>query len=76
MENCQHSESRIRKLYADIEAYHDLFARIRREEPVLWAEPERVRFRFWIVSKHADIMEIERPGGMFYQSPPGHAANR
>lgn len=58
------------KLYADNEAYRALFARIRREDPVLWAEPEGYA-PFWIVSKHADIMEVERQAGIFLNRPRG-----
>lgn len=56
------------KLYADPEAFHALFARLRREEPVRWTNPDDYR-PFWTVSKHADIMEVERTTDVFLNDP-------
>lgn len=56
------------KTYADEGAYHALFARLRREDPVRWTAPDNVR-PFWTVSRHADIMEIERQNDRFRNEP-------
>ena len=56
------------KLYADASAYHALFASLRRDAPVRWTEPQRFR-PFWTVSRHADIMEIERQSKRFLNGP-------
>jgi cytochrome P450 len=56
------------KLYADASAYHALFASLRRDAPVRWTEPQRFR-PFWTVSRHADIMEIERQSERFLNGP-------
>ncbi len=47
------------KTYASEEAFHSLFTRLRREDPVHWTESDEYR-PFWTVSKHADISGIER----------------
>jgi hypothetical protein len=54
--------------YADPQAYHDLFARLRAEAPVRWTEPKEYR-PFWTITKHADILEIERQGERFLNEP-------
>jgi cytochrome P450 len=56
------------KTYADETTYHAIFSRLRREDPVHWTMPERVR-PFWTISKHADIMEIERQNERFINDP-------
>lgn len=56
------------KLYADPDAFHALFARLRREEPVRWTQPDDYR-PFWTVSRHADIMEVERQPDIFINDP-------
>jgi cholest-4-en-3-one 26-monooxygenase len=38
---------------------HDLFARLRREAPVAW-HPERERAGFWCVTRHADVVAVNR----------------
>jgi cytochrome P450 len=47
------------KTYVDQRAYDELFGALRRESPVRWAAPEGDR-PFWLVTRHADIIEIER----------------
>jgi cytochrome P450 len=56
------------KVYADLNAFHDLFTKLRAEEPVRWTEPEGFR-PFWTVSKHADILEVERQNDKFLNDP-------
>jgi len=55
-------------LYADPERFHALFTRLRREEPVRWTTPEGVR-PFWTLSRHADIVEVERQPQLFPSGP-------
>jgi cytochrome P450 len=45
-----------------------LLDRMRREAPVVWVEPPGFR-PFWAVSRHADIMEIERQNERFLNGP-------
>lgn len=45
--------------YADRELFDELYTRLRREDPVHWTEPEGYN-PFWTVSRHQDIMAIER----------------
>jgi len=56
------------KTYADVDAFHALFTKLRAEEPVRWTEPDEYR-PFWTVSKHADIMEVERQNDKFLNDP-------
>ena len=50
--------------YVDESAYHALFARLRKEAPLAWAEPEGCR-PFWVVTKHADIRDVELQAAQF-----------
>ena len=52
------------KTYVDQHAYDELFGALRRESPVRWAAPEGYR-PFWLVTRHADIIEIERQPARF-----------
>jgi cytochrome P450 len=52
------------KTYVDQRAYDELFGALRRESPVRWAAPEGYR-PFWLVTRHADIIEIERQPARF-----------
>ena len=56
------------RTYASMDAYHGLFAKLREEAPVRWTEPDGYR-PFWTVSKHADIMEVERQNDKFLNDP-------
>lgn len=47
------------KTYGDLQTHHALFTRLRAEDPVHWTEPAGYR-PFWTVSRHADIIEVER----------------
>src|SRR5262245_23537348 len=46
------------------EAIHDVYAKVRREDPVHWTEPNGFR-PFWSVTKHADILEVEKNHPIF-----------
>jgi linalool 8-monooxygenase len=50
-------------LYQD-RAPHDVFARLRREEPVYW-NPETDGAGFWALTRHADIVEVSRRADLF-----------
>jgi cytochrome P450 len=52
------------KTYGDLATQHALFSRLRAEDPVHWCEPEGYR-PFWAVTRHADIIEIERQHDRF-----------
>jgi cytochrome P450 len=50
--------------YADPARYRELFAMLRRDEPVRWTEPEGYR-PFWTISRHADVREVERQNELY-----------
>ena len=54
--------------YADEERLHEAFALLRREDPVHWVEAAGFD-PFWAVTRHADIMEIERNNALFLNAP-------
>jgi len=54
--------------YADESRLHALFAAMRRDAPVVWLEPEGYP-PFWAVTKHADIVDIERQHHRFVNEP-------
>ena|ERR1700721_37134 len=56
------------KTYGDLEQQHALFSMLRREDPVHWTEPNGYR-PFWTVSKHKDVMEIEKQNDKFINAP-------
>ncbi|MEZ5226278.1 MAG: cytochrome P450 [Acidimicrobiales bacterium] len=56
--------------YTDPERWHRAAAKIRAEDPVHWVEHPNVH-PFWIVSKHADVMEVERHHEQFLNEPRG-----
>ncbi|WP_300392094.1 cytochrome P450 [Henriciella sp.] len=51
-------------VYAHMPELDAAFARLRKEDPVAWCEPEAFR-PFWAVTKHADIMEVSRQNKLF-----------
>ena len=53
------------KSYADDAPIHEAFAWIRANAPLAKAEVEGV-YPFWIVSRHADILEISRQNELFH----------
>jgi cytochrome P450 len=46
------------------ETIHDVYARLRREDPVHWTAPNGFR-PFWSVTKHANILEVEKNHPVF-----------
>jgi cytochrome P450 len=56
------------KTYGDLEQQHALFSMLRREDPVHWTEPNGYR-PFWTISKHRDVMEIEKQNDKFINAP-------
>ena len=56
------------RTYGDPGAQHALFARLRRDDPVHWTQPEGFR-PFWTVSRAADVMEVERQQDLFINAP-------
>ncbi|MBI1211743.1 MAG: cytochrome P450 [Alphaproteobacteria bacterium] len=53
------------KAYADGKRVDDAFARLRKEMPMEQAQPEGFD-PFWVVVKHADILEVERQNDLFH----------
>ncbi|NWK96249.1 cytochrome P450 [Sphingobium lactosutens] len=55
-------------LYGDQDRLQRFYAWLRQEQPVAFAEPEGCR-PFWVVSRHADIRELERLPDIFNAGP-------
>lgn len=55
-------------LYGDPSRMQAFFAWLRAERPVAWVEAEGYR-PFWVVTRHADIREIERQPAIFNAGP-------
>src|SRR5262245_37835207 len=51
-------------LYADEAEIHALYAILRRDDPVRLMQPKGFR-PFWAITKHADILEIEKRNDIF-----------
>ena len=56
------------KAYTDEAKFHAALAHLRGNAPVSWVEVPDYR-PFWAITKHADIMEIERANTLFTNSP-------
>ncbi|AKK25703.1 cytochrome P450 [Mycobacterium sp. EPa45] len=54
--------------YTDEAGLHAALAHLRRHAPVSWVDVEGYR-PFWAVTKHADIMDIERQNDLFTNDP-------
>ena len=50
--------------YTDEKKLHESLAHCRRHAPVSWVDVEGYR-PFWAVTKHADIMDIERQNNLW-----------
>lgn len=46
------------------ETIHEVFAQLRRDDPLYWTQPDHFR-PFWSVTKHADILEVEKNHPIF-----------
>lgn len=54
--------------YADDERLHDALTLLRATNPVAWVDVPPYR-PFWAITKHADIMAIERDNELFLSEP-------
>src|SRR5487761_1485316 len=54
--------------YADEARLHEALALLRREAPVHWVEADGFE-PFWAITRHADIMDIERNHTLFHNAP-------
>lgn len=54
--------------YTDEAKLHEALTRLRSEAPVSWVDVPNYR-PFWAITKHADIMDIERDNELFTNSP-------
>jgi len=54
--------------YADLTRWHDATTWLRADEPVAWVESEAY-LPFWAITKHADIMDIERDNELWISAP-------
>jgi len=55
-------------VFGDESEIHRLLGDLRKTDPVHWTEPDGFR-PFWAVTKHADILEIERLNDQFHNEP-------
>jgi cytochrome P450 len=55
--------------YADEARLHDSLSLLRHAEPVCWVDPLPEINPFWAVTKHADVLEIERNNAIFHNAP-------
>jgi len=54
--------------YTDEQRLHEELAHLRAHAPVSWVEVPQYR-GFWAITKHADIMDIERQNDLFTNAP-------
>ncbi|HEX3284494.1 MAG TPA: cytochrome P450 [Mycobacterium sp.] len=57
--------------YADDDRLHQALAHLRADNPVAWVDNPPYR-PFWAITKHADIMAIERDNDLFLSEPRPH----
>jgi len=55
--------------YADEARLHDALVTLRRDEPVCWVDPLPEVNPFWAVTRHADVLEVERNHTLFHNAP-------
>jgi len=56
------------RAYADEQRLHQSLAHLRAHAPVSWVDVEGFR-PFWAITKHADVMDIERCNDLFVNAP-------
>ena len=54
--------------YGNDAEIHGLLAGLRKDDPVHWTAPDGFR-PFWAITKHADILEIEKLNDQFHNEP-------
>lgn len=54
--------------YTDEKRLHEALAHLRAQAPVSWVDVEGYR-PFWAITKHADVMDIERQNDLFTNDP-------
>jgi cytochrome P450 len=54
--------------YTDEKRLHEALARLRAHAPVSWVDVEGYK-PFWAITKHADVMDIERQDDLFTNDP-------
>jgi cytochrome P450 len=54
----------VNPLLTQDESIHEVYAQLRREDPLHWTKPDHFR-PFWSVTKHADILEVEKNHQIF-----------
>jgi cytochrome P450 len=54
--------------YTDEKRLHDALAHLRAHAPVSWVDVEGYR-PFWAITKHADVLDIERQNNLFTNDP-------
>jgi cytochrome P450 len=55
--------------YTDLNRWHDTTAWLRANEPVAWVENSPTYVPFWAVTRHTDIMDIERDNELWISAP-------
>ncbi|MFV0259156.1 MAG: cytochrome P450 [Acidimicrobiales bacterium] len=63
------------KRYTDADRWHQAAAVIRAEDPVHWVEHPDV-YPFWVVTSHAEVMEVELHDEEFIAGPRGILGSR
>jgi cytochrome P450 len=61
--------------YGDENTIHGLLTDLRKNDPVHWTAPEGFR-PFWSITKHADVMEIEKLNDQFHNEPRSVLMNK
>jgi cytochrome P450 len=71
MENCVASlddEIVSPEIFSDERRLHDMFAGLRRDDPVRWTKPSDYR-PFWAITRYKDILELETASDIFLARP-------
>ncbi len=61
--------------YADEERFHEATTLLRRESPVHWVDEPDYR-PFWAITRHADVMDVERDNARFLERAATAAGDR